>query len=455
MNVRGDLGAILIDLLVLSGLILLNGLFALAEIAVVSARKARLKLRADQGEENARRALALAQDPSDFLSTVQVGITLVGVLAGAIGTATIAAKLSEILSTIAFLAPYRNLVSVGVVVVVITYLSLIFGELVPKRVALTDPERTAMRVAAPMQWLAKAASPVVWLLSTSTDWVLRLIGVQPAGGPPVTEEEIKVMLQQGTLAGVFAEAEQELVAGVFRLGDRRVDTLITPRTEIAWLDPDDPPEVTLSKLTESQHSWFPVARQNLDNLLGVVQAKDLLNGCLQEAGGGLGRLDLKAALIEPIIVLENMPALKVLERFKDSRIHIALVIDEFGGVQGLVTSHDLLEAIVGEIVVTGEPDESEVIQREDGSWLVDGMLPVDEFKERFGIQNLPEEQVAQFQTMSGFIMSYLGRIPQTSDHFEWGGYHYEVVDMDGFRVDKILVLPVPQDDQQAGNQTGI
>lgn len=418
-------------------LILANGVLAMAEIAVISARKARLQQRADEGDEQASAALKLANDPADFLSTVQVGITLVGVLAGAFGGATIAGQISGWVAGFPLLAPYSSAIGVAVVVILITYFSLVLGELVPKRLALNDPERVAMLVAAPMRFLSRLASPLVRFLSKSSTLVLRLLGAKPSDEPPVTEEEIKVMIAQGTQAGVFAEAEQDMVQAIFRLGDRRVGTLMTPRTELVWLDLDDPMEENQRKILGSIHSRFPVARGSLDHVVGVVQAKDLLASCM----AGI-EFTLKDVLCQPLFVPESMPALKVLELFRESRVHTALVIDEYGGFQGLVTLFDILESIVGEIPDAGDLSELEVIQREDGTWLVDGMLPIDELKEIFHLSTMPGEERGYYQTVGGFVMTSLGRIPVASDHFVWSGLRFEVVDMDGLRVDKVLIVPL-------------
>ena len=415
-------------------LILANGMFAMAEIAIVAARKPRLQQRAEEGDQKALTALGLANDPANFLSTVQIGITLVGVLAGAFGGATIAEQISIWLDQSPALAPYSEVIGVAVVVILITYFTLILGELVPKRLALNNPERIATSLAAPMRTLARIASPLVGLLRLSSDLVLRLVGVKPSNEPPVTEEEIKVMIEQGTQAGVFDAAEQDMVEAVFRLGDRRVGNLMTPRTEVIWLDLGDTSEENRKVILDSNHSIFPVAKGSLDQVIGLVQAKDLLAACL--AGKDLV---LEEVLSQPIYVPETMPALNVLEMLRESRVHTALVIDEYGGFQGLVTLFDILESIVGDIPDAGGPVEPEVIQRDDGSWLVDGMLPVDEFKEIFRLSSLPSEGRGYYQTVGGFVMAHLGRVPEAGDNFEWSGLRFEVMDMDGFRVDKVLI----------------
>ncbi len=396
--------------------------------------RARLQQRADNGDGKARSALELANDPTDFLSTVQVGITLVGVLAGAFGGATIAEEISQRLVVYPLISPYSEAIGVVLVVLVITYFTLILGELVPKRVALNNPEEIAANFANPMRLLSRLFAPIVRFLSFSTEIVLRLLRISPSEDPPVTEAEIRVMIDQGTKAGVFAEEEQEMVEAVFRLGDRRVETLMSPRTEVVWLDLDDPIEATQRKITNSTFSRFPVAKGSLDNVVGIVQAKELLADCL-----GGKPVNLPAILHKPIFIPESTPAFLVLELLRKSSVQVALVIDEFGGFQGLVTLFDILESIVGEIPETSELVDKQVIQREDGSWLVDGMLPVDEFKDIFRINELPDEERGYYQTVGGFVMSYLGSIPNPGDHFEWSGFHFEVMDMDGMRIDKILV----------------
>jgi putative hemolysin len=428
--------SVMFEAVVLLLLIMVNGIFAMSEIAIVSARKTRLQQWAEAGDATARAALELANTPNQFLSTIQIGVTLIGILVGAFGGATIARELASGLEQIPALAPYSRPLSLGIVVLLTTYLSLIVGELVPKRVALNNPERIAAVVARPMRALSRIAYPVVHLLGLSTELVLRLLGMKPSTEPPVTEEEIRALIEQGTQAGMFEAVEQEMVDRVFRLGDRRVSAVMTPRTEIVWLDLDDPPEEIRRTITGSVHSRFLVAQGGLDNVLGVVHAKDLLTQCLGEQP-----MDLTTTLQQPVYVPESMPALKVLELFKQSRSHIALAVDEYGGIQGLVTPNDILEAIVGDLPVAGEVAEPLAIQREDGSWLLDGMLPVDEFKAIFDVGPLPGEEQAVYHTLAGFVILQLGRIPRAGDHFEWEGLKLEVVDMDGNRVDKVMVTP--------------
>ena len=420
------------EILIIILLVVINGVFAMAEIAVVSARKTRLRQLASQGDKRARAALDLADEPNRFLSTVQVGITLVGIFAGAYGGATLAQYLASYFRTIPFLAPYSSALGLGIVVAGITYLSLVIGELVPKRIALHSPERIASLLAGPMSTMSRLAAPLVYLLSVSTEAMLRLLSIQPSVEVPVTEEEIRVLVEQGTEAGMIEEAERDMVASIFRLGDRRVEALMTPRTEIAWIDINDPPDIVRETIEESDHSRFPVCDDSLDNVLGIVLVKDLLS--VRMAGEPL---DLGAVMRRPLYVPESMPALKVLELFKQTGMHMALLIDEYGGIDGLVTVVDILEAIVGDIPTPEELVAPPVVQRDDGSWLIDGLLPIDEFKELFNIRNLPDED--NYQTLGGFIVLHIGRIPTPSDHFEWNRLRFEVVDMDGNRVDKVLV----------------
>jgi putative hemolysin len=409
----------------------------MSEMAVVSARKARLQELADQGNTNARSALSLAESPNRFLATVQVGITMIGTLAGAFGGATLSEPLAAYIAQIPALQPYSQTIAFGIVVVLITYLSLILGELVPKRLALNNPERIASLVAAPMQCISAVTGPIVSLLSVSTEMVLKLLRVNPHTNEPlVTEEEIKILLRQGAEAGAFEEAEQDMVERVFHLGDQQATALMTPRPDIRWLDLNDPMEVNRQKMIDSHHSRFPVCQETLDNVLGVVHVSDVLNRSL------LGEpIDLTAILRQPLLIPESTRALKILELFKQSGTHIAFVVDEYGIIQGLVTLNDVMEIIIGDVSFIDQPQEADIIQREDGSWLLDGMLSINEVKEVLGLERLPGEARGNFQTLGGFIITNLGRIPKSSDHFIWDEFRFEVMDMDGNRVDKVLVVP--------------
>lgn len=426
-----------LELAIILLLVLANGAFSMSEMAVVSARKARLEHRARAGDRRSRAALDLATNPADFLSTIQVGITLIGILAGAYGGATLAAPLAAELGRIPGLERSADLAAMGIVVGCITVLSLILGELVPKRLALTRPEAIAAAVARPMQLLAWLASPLVRLLSAASTLVLAILRVRPSAEPEITEDEIKLLIAKGAQAGMFEEAEREMLERVFRFADRRVHQLMTPRRKIVWLDVDDPPEAVAAKIAGQPFSRYPVAKGSLDNCLGFVRSRDLLDVALRREP-----FDLRSCLRQPLIVPENTQALVVLERFRDERTHIAMVIDEYGGVEGLVTLNDLLDAILGDMPAAGEAAEPPVVRREDGSLLVDGTLPVADLKELLAVAKLPGEERGAYRTLGGFVMHQLGKVPATGDRFDWGGHRFEVVDMDGHLVDKVLVVGV-------------
>lgn len=423
----------ILDLVIVCLLIMMNGLFAMSELAVISSRKVRLQQRAEEGDRKARSALNLAGNPQRFLSTVQIGITLVGVLSGAFGGASLAKILARYIETVPYLAEYSDTIALAVVVGLITYFSLL-AELVPKRLALARPETIARAVAGPMEALSKIASPVIHLLSITTEFVLRIFRFRPAKDQVVTEDEIRALIGQATVAGIFLEAEREMVERVFRLGDRRVGVMMTPRNKIVWLDIKDPPEKTRRKIAKSGLSRFPVASGRLGNLTGVVDVRDIIGGCL--AGR---QIDLRAAAKKPLYVHEGMHALKVLELFRESGREMAVVVDEYGTIEGIVTIRDIMEAIVGDILSAEDMEGPRISQRKDGSWLVDGMLPIDELKAYFHIRALPGEKDVGFRSLGGFIMTALKRIPSLGDRFECCGYVFEVVDMDGLRVDKVLV----------------
>src|SRR6266566_3196027 len=375
-----------IELVIIILLIIANGVFAMSETAFVSARKVRLQQRANEGDKKAAAALELANSPNRLLSTVQLGITLIGILAGAFGGATVAEAVAVYIRDIPWLAPYSGAIALTIVVVVITYLSLVIGELVPKRIALNNPERIAMLMVTPMRVLSAIASPFIYLLSISTEGILRLIGLRPSSEPPITEEEINVLIEEGTQIGTFAAAEQDMVERIFRLADRRVSALMTHRPDIVWLDADDPPQEISHRIRESTYSRFPVCRGSLDNVLGMVHVKDLLVQCL--AGQPL---EVQAALQEPLYVIERTSTLKVLELFKRTGQQAALVIQEYGDIEGLITLHDILEAIVGDISSREDVEHPQAVQREDSSWLFDGLLPIEEVKDILHIRELPDE----------------------------------------------------------------
>ncbi len=433
---------IALEIILLLVLILLNGLFAMSEFAVVSARKSRLQPLAEDGNERARTALELAEHPDRFLATIQIGITLIGTLAGAIGGATLARHLAAWISTLPPLAPYADVISFTLVVLTLTFLTLVFGELVPKQLALHSSERLAIVLAGPMRTLSNLASPLVRILAGSSNFIVRLLGIRPSDEPPVTEDEIKVLIEQGTQAGVFEEAEQEMVEGVFRMGGQKVGALMTPRPDIDWIDLDEPPSVLHDQIINSHRTRFPVAQGELDNVLGILHTKDLL-----AQGFSCDPADLRKLLRTPLFIPESAEALQALEQFKETGEHYAMVTDEFGSIAGIITSTDILEAIVGDLPAKGEPGEPEVTLREDGTWLMGGALSIDEMKDKLELDHLPDEEEGAFQTVGGFVMVRLGEVPHAGDHFEWGGFRFEVMDMDGRRVDKVLATPLPPEEK--------
>jgi putative hemolysin len=428
-----------INLLIVLLLIFSSAIFVMSEMAIVSARKVRLQQLANQGNRGAIAALKLANNPGSFLAAVQVGITLITLMSGSFGEKVFTDIFGEMLGSLAVLRPYAKSVAPGLSILLLTYLTLIVGELVPKRLALNSPEGIAQIVAPPMRLLSRAASPVVHLLTTSTEIVIKLLGMRPSDEPQVTEEEIRVMIEQGTEAGMFEQAEEDIMKRVFQLGDRRVSSIMTPRPEIIWLDLDDSDEENRQVLHEESHARFPICRDGLDTILGITQVYDLLRDSM--AGQPL---DLTGKMQPPLFVPESTRALKVLEQFKQTGQQMAFVVDEYGVIQGLVTLTDILQALVGDLPSAGEVAEPQSVQREDGSWLLDGMLPIYQFKELLDIeQELPGEQRGSYQTLGGFVVMHLGKIPAAADHFIWGPYRFEVMDMDGNRVDKVLVAAAP------------
>jgi putative hemolysin len=422
------------EILIVLFLIILNGIFAMAELAIVSSRKSKLRKESNDGNKNAQAALELAESPNRFLSTVQVGITLIGIFAGAFGGATIADSLAKQLNQIPAIAMYSDAIALAIVVTCITYLSLIVGELVPKRLALAHPEGIAKSLAKPMRWVSIIGGPLVSFLSLSTDAIIKLLRIKPNEEPSVSEEEVRMLLREGTQVGVFDVAEKDIVERTLKLGDKRIPTLMTSRKEITWFDIDSKFKTIRNKIMKSPHAYYPVCRDNLDKVIGVVRAEDMLRSFLSEE-----KIALKTFLLKPLFIPESMDALQVLELFKKSGVHMAIVIDEFGNVQGILALNDILEAIVGDIPTINELEEDEIIKRDDNSWFVDGLVSIDEFKEYFKIKKLPDERSGVFHTLGGFVMHNLGKVPVSGDKFEWDNYHFEIVDMDGNRVDKIIV----------------
>ncbi|WP_292465822.1 hemolysin family protein [Methanolobus sp.] len=427
------------EIVIVAILILLNGIFAMSEFALVSSKKTRLKKMTEEGNTGASAALELANNVTPFLSTIQIGITLIGILAGAFGGATIAEGLANYLSEVTILGPYSNVLSIILVVVIITYMTLIFGELVPKRLALSRAEDIAIKVARPMMLLSLIARPFVIILSASTEAVLRAMRIQDTKNPPVTEEEIKIMLEEGTEAGVFETAEMSMIEGVLEIGDLRVESLMTHHTDIIALDLNDNADENLQKIIHSGRSYFPAYEKDLDNVLGIVSIKQVLANLVKS-----GTVDIRENTIKPLFVPRYLPILKLLELFKGLGVHIALITDEYGGIEGLITLHDILEAIVGDVRSLGEPIEMPVVLREDGSWLIEGDTPIEKLKDILSIDYFPQEELGYYRTIAGLMMFNLQRIPKTGDHIEINGFRYEVVDMDGNKVDKVLAMKISQ-----------
>ena len=431
------------DLLLIVLLILLNGVFAMSEMAVVSSRKARLQNLSDDGSLGAEAALKLHQEPSSFLSTIQVGITLVGILSGAIGEAALADPLSEWLGSFAFMEPYARGVALTITVVTLTYFSVVVGELVPKRLALLAPEGIASLMSRPMMILARITHPLVVVLSGSCTVILRLLGARRREEPPVTDDEIKVLMEQGAEAGVFHESEQEIVSNVLRLDEQRISAIMTPRRDMVVVDLEEDESSCWQTIVETPFSRLVVCRDGLEHVVGVLQKSDLLKAALP--GGGVTVSDLEALLRPPLYVPESVTTQQLLESFRRARLQFALIVDEYGDVQGLVTLTDVLAAIVGELSVPEAPEDRDMLQREDGSWLVDGDVGIERLKSVLDIgDDLPGEEERSFNTIGGFIMHVLGRIPMATDHFVAAGWRFEVMDMDRNRVDKVLLARVAE-----------
>ena len=426
------------EILILFGLILMNGVFAMSEMAVVSARKARLQHLADEGKRGARVALRLAQEPSSFLATIQVGITVIGITSGAFGEATLTKGLSEWLSQWAVLDRHSQAIAVTIVITGITLAALIFGELVPKRLALLNPEWVASLVARPMRALSRVAYPLVRALGAVTDGILRLLGLRATGESPVTEEEIKVLMEQGAEAGVFEAHEQQLVSRVFRLDELRVTGVMTPRGDIIYLDLEEPLEENVRRIVAGHHSRFPVVRGGLGDVAGIVLAKTLLEESLA------GRPVELSSLAKALFVPETLTVMDLVAQFKQHRQTMALVVNEFGDVVGLATLNDVMEALVGDIATADDERDRDIVPRDERSWLVDGSVTIERFKDVLDVEaTLPEEGLGSYHTVAGFALLQLDRVPHVADRFEWEGYTFEIVDMDGNRIDKLLVTRPP------------
>jgi putative hemolysin len=423
-----------IELAIVVGLVLLNGFFALAEMSVVSSRRIRLQQMAEMGNEGAVRALALAENPGKFLSSVQVGITLIGIASGAFGGATLGARLGTALDEVPWIAPYGERIAFPLVVFFITALSVIIGELVPKRVALAEPERIAAKVARPLEIVGLIGRPFVWIFEHSTALILRMMGVREREGMNVTEEEVKFAIAEGTEAGVIDEVEEEMIHGVLGLADRSVASIMTPRPDVYWIDLDDDPDAIARDIAECPYSRIVVARDgDMSHPLGVVQKKDLVQDLIDGKG-----VQIESLLREPTHVPESMPALRLLQIFRTVPLHVAFVIDEYGDFLGLVTLTDVMSAIAGELPEEHRQTPQELLKRDDGTWLVDGRASIDEVKETLGLRM---ETNGDFHTAAGLVLERMAHIPEEGEHFVLDGWRIEVIDMDNNRIDKLLFIP--------------
>lgn len=434
------------EIAILLGLIILNGVFAMSEIALVTARKARLQKLAEAGDAAAEAAIKLGEDPNRFLSTVQIGITSIGVLNGIVGEATLAHPFGVWLHRIGVDSPWAEYIATGLVVVSITYFTIVLGELVPKRLGQMSPEAIARLVARPMLWLAALTKPFVRLLSGSTQLVLRSFGVSERIEPSVTQEEINMMLAEGSSAGVIEQHEHQMVRNVFRLDDRQIASLMVPRSDVVYFDVNDSLDENLKRFEESDHSRFPVVRGGWDEVLGVANARQLLAQSLRGE-----KPDLMQQLQPAVFVPESLTGMELLENFKTSGVQLAFIIDEYGEVQGIVTLQDVMEAITGEFK-THRAEDAWAVQRDDGSWLLDGLIPVPELKDRLGLRGVPEEERGRYNTLSGMLMLILGRLPQTTDKCEWEDWTFEIVDLDGKRIDKVLATPKVAESSDASSE---
>ncbi|WP_296857482.1 hemolysin family protein [uncultured Methanobrevibacter sp.] len=422
-----------LEIIIILILIILTGYLSMAELAVVSVRKAKLQKYLEEGNKKAQIVFDLLEDPNEFLSTVQIGISLIGVLTGAFGGVTLSEPLSRLISFL----PYNDLISIIIVVVVTTYLTLVIGEIVPKVIALNEPEKVSLKVAKSMVILSKIARPVSFILAKSSSFLLWLMRIENKNKDRVTEEEIELMIKEGREDGTIEQEEEDIIQRVFKLDDQKVDSIMTPRNEIIWINLEDDKQINKVKIIESRRSIFPISSGELDDFIGVVQAKDILSLMFSEEN-----FDINKIVKEPLVVSENLETLELLREFKENQeyVHMSLVVDEFGSVEGLITLNDLLEGIVGDIPGIDEEDEPQAVQRNDGTWLIDGRYPIDRFKKLFELkENLPNEEEDNYTTLAGFILSLSGKIPNEEDKYECGRFTFEIIDIDGHQIDKVLV----------------
>ncbi|MGO9606440.1 MAG: hemolysin family protein [Candidatus Binataceae bacterium] len=424
----------LIEIIVVLLLILLNGFFAMSELAVVNSRHGRLEQLAEEGHKGARAALALADDPKRFLAGVQIGVTFTAIVTGTFSGATLAKSLGELLNNYSILTPYTQPVAIGIVVVAVTYLTLVIGELVPKHVALKDPEAIASRVARPLVLLTKAVSPLVSFLSGSTDFIVNLMGLRPGFERPVTEEEIHDLIEQGEKSGAIHTSERDMIEGVLDLEDRAVRTIMTPRPDVVWIDLEESKDAILRKLRECHHAQVLVSRGSIDEIAGVVRKQDLLDQHLANKG-----LDVESAILKPLIVHEGASILRTLDLFRKTPVHTAVIVDEYGSIQGIVTRTDLLEVLAGDLPNIGAEPEPKVERRDDGAFLIDATIPISEVAELLGLDDLPQ---GDYLTLAGFVLSQLQHVAQADALFTWGQWRFQIAGMDGHRIEKILVRPL-------------
>src|SRR5208282_2773299 len=416
----------LIEIIIVLLLIVLNGFFAMSELAVVNSRRGRLEQLAEQGQSGARAALALADDPKSFLARVQIGVTFTAIVAGTFSGATLAKRLQDFLLAYPVVGPYAQPIAIGIVVVAVTYLTLVVGELVPKHVALKDPEAIASRVARPLALLTKAAAPLVTFLSGTTDFIVRLMGLRPGFERPVTEEEIHDLIEEGEKSGAIHASEREMIEGVLDLADRAVRTIMTPRPDVLWLDLDDAKDATLLKLRECHHAQLLVSRGSIDEIAGVVSKQDLLDQYL-----GNGSLDLESALHKPLIVHEGASILRTLDLFRKTPVHSAVIVDEYGSIQGIVTRTDLLEAVAGDLPNISAESAPKVERRDDGAFLIDATIPISDVADLLGLDSFPR---GDYLTLAGFVLSQLEHVAQADAQFTWGRWRFQIADMDGHRI---------------------
>ena len=429
----------ILEIIIIIVLIILTGYLSMAELAVVSVRRGKMQKYLDEGNEKAQIVLDLLEDPNEFLSTVQIGISLIGVLTGAFGGVTLSEPLSKLISFV----PYNEQISIIIVVIITTYLTLVVGEIVPKVIALNNPEKVSLKVARSMVILSKISKPISYILAKSSRFLLWVLRIENRNDNIVTEEEIELMIKEGIENGTIEQEEEDIIKRVFKLDDQKVESIMTPRNEIIWIDLEDTREINKVKIMESKRSIFPIAYGELDDFMGVVQAKDILSLMFSDVD-----LDINEIIIEPLVVSENLETLDLLKEFKENHeyVHMSLVVDEFGSVEGLITLNDLLEGIVGDIPGIDENDEPRATERKDGTWLIDGRFGIDNFKELFDIdESFPDEEEDGFTTIAGFILSISGTLPDVNDKYQWKRFCFEIVDLDGHQIDKILVTDLGED----------